>query len=180
MCGDGYITNVGIIQHLDFYLLGKRWEHLNEADLLIPLRLGGVALHRCLPLGRRRCETHTAPARPIDRVRIASGPPWGWLNPCSACRWCWAGGQVPVPSPRSQLLLSALHQRVSSKALAVLCTAKRNTGHKLAAPTDPGMSQSPLGEPSAHLVAQEHLAGSVSSHLNGHHKTTNLSYLLAK
>lgn len=78
---DGYIANIGIIQHLDFYLLGKRWEHLNEADLLVPLRLGGVALHRCLPLGRRRAESHTAPTRPIDRARNASEPPWGWLTP---------------------------------------------------------------------------------------------------
>lgn len=62
VCSDGHITNIGIIQHLDFYLPGQRWEHLNEADLLVPLGLSGVGLHRCFPLGRRSRESHAVPA----------------------------------------------------------------------------------------------------------------------
>lgn len=58
VCSNGHITDIGIIQHLDFYLPGQRREHLNETDLLIPLRLSGVGLHRCFPLRRRRCESH--------------------------------------------------------------------------------------------------------------------------
>lgn len=106
VCGNGYVTNVGIIQHLDFYLLGKRWEHLNEADLLVPLRLGGVALHRCLPLGKRRCKSSTTPTRPAARVSKASAPPWGRVLPLFCLQmvlgriWRWPGAcpfpQVPA------------------------------------------------------------------------------------
>lgn len=178
--GDGYITNVGIIQHLDFYLLGKRWEHLNEADLLVPLGLGGVALHRCLPLGRRRYESLTAPTRPADRVRDVSGPPWGWLTAappadgagqvarclslppcCSYCSLPFIRGSVPrhwpcSAQPRETLATSRQHQQTQ------------------------GCHRVPWQSHLAHHVAQKHLAGPVSSHLNGHRKTTNLSYLLAK
>lgn len=45
VCSDGHIPNIGIIQHLDFYLPGQGREHLDEADLLVPLRLSGVGHH---------------------------------------------------------------------------------------------------------------------------------------
>lgn len=169
VCSDGHVTNIGIIQHLDFYLPGQRREHLDEADLLIPLGLSGVGLHRRFPLGRRRCESHAVPAGGQSKgclrasLRMACPP----VSPADG-----AGQALEVAVslllPRSSNCSLCFIKGGCSKALAVPCTAKGNTGSKWAAPPGPEVSQGPLGTPPGPPGCP-----GTDSLLSGYHRTRN-------